>query len=71
MSVAKALIEDINAIKVERGLLESINAFKRLIKYYKPYIHFLIIIVVFSILRSYLFTLEPLYTSQIIDVVII
>jgi ATP-binding cassette subfamily B protein len=55
MSVAKALIEDINAIKVERGLLESINAFKRLIKYYKPYIHFLIIIVVFSILRSYLF----------------
>jgi ABC-type multidrug transport system fused ATPase/permease subunit len=71
MSVAKTLIEDINAIKVERGLPESINAFKRLIKYYKPYIHFLIIIVVLSILRSYLFTLEPLYTSQIIDVVIV
>ncbi|MCS7120673.1 MAG: ABC transporter ATP-binding protein [Nitrososphaerota archaeon] len=71
MSVAKPVVEYVNAIKTEKSLSASLDTFKRLIKYQKPYTHFLILIAALSVLRSYLFTLEPLYTSQIIDLVVI
>jgi ATP-binding cassette subfamily B protein len=49
----------------------SIKAFKIVAKYNKPYLPYLGLIVLLSIARSYLFTLEPLYTAQIIDKVIV
>jgi ABC-type multidrug transport system fused ATPase/permease subunit len=70
MSVAKPIIEYVKAIKTQAELSRSLGAFKRLLRYHKPYIYFLSAIVALSILRAYLFTLEPLYTAQIIDNVI-
>jgi ABC-type multidrug transport system fused ATPase/permease subunit len=71
MSVAKPIMEYVKTIKTQAGLSRSVGAFKRLLKYHKPYIYFFITITALSVLRAYLFTLEPLYTSQIIDQVIV
>jgi ATP-binding cassette subfamily B protein len=71
MSVAKPVLAYANSIKTQAELSRSVEAFKRLLKYQKKYIHFIIFIIILCILRSYLFTLEPLYTSQIIDEVIV
>lgn len=46
------------------------RALNRLLKYHKPYLHIYALITAFSVLRAYLFTLEPYYTSQIFDNVI-
>lgn len=61
----------LDSLKVTRSFTQSISAFKRLIKYHKRYIPFIVATVAISILRSYLFTLEPIYTSLIIDKVIV
>jgi len=71
MSAAKPTLEYVKTIKTQAGLSNSIGAFKRLLRYHKPYSYILALIVALSILRAYLFTLEPLYTSQIIDKVIV
>lgn len=71
MSVAKPIMEYVKTIKTQAGLSRSVGAFKRLLRYHKPYVYFLIAITALSVLRAYLFTLEPLYTSQIIDQVIV
>jgi ATP-binding cassette subfamily B protein len=71
MSVAKPVLAYANSIKTQAELSRSVEAFKRLLKYQKKYAHFIIFIIILCILRSYLFTLEPLYTSQIIDEVIV
>ncbi len=71
MSVAKPVLSYAKSIKTQAELSRSVEAFKRLLKYQKSYVHFIISIVILSIFRSYLFTLEPLYTSDIIDQVII
>ena len=71
MSVAKPVLAYANSIKTQAELSRSVEAFKRLLKYQKKYVHFIIFIIILCILRSYLFTLEPLYTSQIIDEVIV
>jgi ATP-binding cassette subfamily B protein len=71
MSVAKPVLAYANSIKTQAELSRSVETFKRLLKYQKKYIHFIIFIIILCILRSYLFTLEPLYTSQIIDEVIV
>ncbi len=71
MSVAKPILEYVKTIKTQAEILRSTSAFKRLLRYHKPYAHLFIIITALSVLRSYLFALEPLYTSQIIDMVII
>jgi ABC-type multidrug transport system fused ATPase/permease subunit len=71
MSVAKPIIEYVKTIKIQAGLSRSVGAFKRLLRYHKPYNYFIFTIVALSILRAYLFTLEPLYTAQIIDNVIV
>jgi ABC-type multidrug transport system fused ATPase/permease subunit len=71
MSVAKPVLEYASTIKTQADLTRSANAFKRILKYHKPFVHFIIFIVVLSILRSYLFALEPVYTAQIIDQVIV
>ncbi len=71
MSVAKPVLAYANSIKTQAELSRSVDAFKRLLKYQKKYVHYIIFITVLCIVRSYLFTLEPLYTSQIIDEVIV
>jgi ATP-binding cassette subfamily B protein len=70
MSVAKPILEYIKTIKTRAEILRSTSTFKRLLKYNKPYLHFIITILGLTVLSAYLFTLEPLYTAQIIDLVI-
>lgn len=71
MSVEKPLLDYVNSLKPRKSFTESVAAFKRIIKYHRKYLLLLIIIIAMSFLRAYLFTLEPLYTSLIIDDVII
>ncbi len=71
MSVAKPILEWIKTLKVTLDWQRSVKAFKIVAKYNKPYFVFLGLIVLLSAARSYLFTLEPLYTAQIIDQVIV
>jgi ABC-type multidrug transport system fused ATPase/permease subunit len=71
MSVAKPIMDYVKTIKTQTGLSRSAGAFKRLLRYHKPYVIFFIAIAALSVLRAYFFTLEPLYTAQIIDKVIV
>jgi ABC-type multidrug transport system fused ATPase/permease subunit len=71
MSVAKPIMEYVKTIKTQAELSRSVGAFKRLLRYHKPYVYFFIFIGALSVLRAYLFILEPLYTAQIIDNVIV
>ncbi|MEM2088193.1 MAG: ABC transporter ATP-binding protein [Thermoproteota archaeon] len=71
MSVEKPLLDYVNSLKPRKSFTESVAAFKRLIKYHRKYLLLIIIVTALSFLRTYLFTLEPLYTSLIIDNVII
>jgi len=71
MSVAKPILEYVKTIRTQAELSRSAGAFKRLLRYHKSYVYFFIFIAALSVLRSYLFTLEPLYTSRIIDSVIV
>ena len=61
----------VDSLRPTKGFTQTISAFKRLVQYHKKYLLFVFMTVVLSILRSYLFTLEPLYTSLIIDKVIV
>jgi ABC-type multidrug transport system fused ATPase/permease subunit len=71
MSVAKPTLEYVKTIRTQAGLSKSVDAFKRLLRYHKPYVYYYILIIALSLLRAYLFTLEPLFTAQIIDKVVI
>jgi ATP-binding cassette subfamily B protein len=71
MSVARPIMEYVKTIKTQAGLSRSVGAFKRLLRYHKPHAYFIFAIVALSVLRAYLFILEPLYTAQIIDNVIV
>ncbi len=71
MSVAKPTLEYVESIKIRTSLSRSTSAFKRIIRYHRPYTHFLATVVVLALFRAYVFTLEPVYTSEIIDKVII
>ena len=71
MSVAKPLLEYVDKIKVGHEIRGTGKEFRTFLRYHKPYVHFLAIIVLFSALKAYLFTLEPIYTAQIIDNVIV
>lgn len=61
----------LDSLKITRSFSQSISAFKRLMSYHKKYVLFIFITALISILRAYLFTLEPIYTSLIIDKVIV
>ncbi len=69
MSVAKPILDYISTITT-RSNFGSTHTFKRILKYHKRYLPLTIAIVGLSIVSAYLFTLEPLYTAQIIDLVI-
>ncbi|HJX24220.1 MAG TPA: ABC transporter ATP-binding protein [Candidatus Bathyarchaeia archaeon] len=70
MSVAKPILEYVKTIKTKAELFRSTTAFRRLLKFYKPHLRVIAVVLGFSILGAYLFTLEPLFTAQIIDLVV-
>lgn len=70
MSVAKPTLEYVKTIKTTADFQRTITAFKRLLRYHKPYAAFFAVIVGLSAAKSYFFALEPLYTAEIIDQVI-
>ena len=71
MSVAKPILDWIDAIKPRTDIRGSGKEFRRILSYHRPYLHLCALTVVFSIARAILFALEPLYLSQIINEVII
>jgi len=70
MSVAKPTMEYVRSLQTSRSLSETRDAFVRLLRYHRKFIHYFIAIVAMAVARSYVFALEPLYTAQIIDQVI-
>jgi len=70
MSAAKPLLDYVKALKPRKSFKESASALKRLLAYHRKYGLYILLTVGLSVVRSYLFTLEPLYTSLIIDKVI-
>jgi ATP-binding cassette subfamily B protein len=70
MSVAKPILDYVKTIKTESEIFRSTSAFKRIIKYHKRYQYLIALILGLTVVASYLFTLEPIYTAQIIDLVI-
>lgn len=71
MSVEKPLLDYVESLRPRKSFTESITAFTRLIKYHKKYFLLIAIVIALSFIRAYLFTLEPLYTSLIIDDVVV
>jgi len=71
VSVSKPILDYVKTIRTDTGLSRSVKMFRKLLHYHKPYAYVFAFVVVLSALRSYLFTLEPIYTSQIIDSVIL
>jgi ABC-type multidrug transport system fused ATPase/permease subunit len=70
MSVAKPTLNYVKTITTTAEFSKTIAAARRLLRYHRPYALFFAAIVGLSALKSYFFTLEPLYTAEIIDQVI-
>jgi ATP-binding cassette subfamily B protein len=70
MSIAKPLLDYAKSLKPQKGFTQSFSAFRRLLQYHRRYPWHVAAIVVLAVLRSILFSLEPLYTSYIIIYVI-
>jgi ABC-type multidrug transport system fused ATPase/permease subunit len=66
MSIAKPLLDYAKSLRPQKGFAQSFSAFKRLMKYYRRYYWFVAAIVILAVVRSILFSLEPLYTTYII-----
>lgn len=70
LSVAKPILEYVKTIRTDTDLPDSVRAFRRLLSYHRPYAHIFILVIILAFFRSYAFSLEPLFTAQIIDQVI-
>jgi ABC-type multidrug transport system fused ATPase/permease subunit len=71
MSVAQPMIDFFKTIEEKpRDFALTLKSFRRILKFHKPYTLLIVFITALAALRSYLFLLEPRYTSQIIDKVI-
>jgi ABC-type multidrug transport system fused ATPase/permease subunit len=70
MSVAKPTLDYVKTIRTTAEFSRTITAFKRLLRYHRPYALFFAVIAGLSAAKSYLFALEPLFTAEIIDQVI-
>ncbi len=70
MSVAKPTLDYVRTIPTAAEFSKTITALKRLLRYHRPYALFFAVIIGLSAAKSYFFTLEPLYTAEIIDQVI-
>jgi ABC-type multidrug transport system fused ATPase/permease subunit len=66
MSVAKPLLDYARSLRPKKGFSQSFSAFKRLMNYHKRYYWFIVTIAIVAVIRSILFSLEPLYTTLII-----
>lgn len=66
MSVAKPLLDYAKSLEPKKGFAQSFSAFRRLLKYHKKYYRFIVPIAILAVIRSILFSVEPLYTSLII-----
>ncbi len=66
MSIAKPLVDYAKSLRPQKGFTQSFSAFKRLMKYHRRYSWYVTAIVVLSLIRSILFSIEPLYTTYII-----
>jgi len=66
MSIAKPLVDYAKSLRPQKGFTQSVSAFKRLMKYHRRYPWYLAAIVTLSVVRSILFSIEPLYTTYII-----
>jgi len=71
VSVAKPTLEYVKSLKTSRSLSQTTSAFVRLLGYHRGFIHYFVVIIAMAAVRSYVFALEPLYTAQIIDQVVI
>ena len=63
MSVAKPTLEYVKTIKTTADFQRTITAFKRLLRYHKPYAAFFAVIVGLSAAKSYFFRWNH-YTPQ-------
>jgi ABC-type multidrug transport system fused ATPase/permease subunit len=70
MSISKPLLDYAKSLKPQKGFTQSFSAFKRLMRYHRRYNWFIAAIVILAVIRSILFSLEPLYTTFIINNVI-
>lgn len=70
MSVSQPILEYAKSLRPKKGFTQSVSAFRRLMQYHKRYYGFIIAIVILALIRSTLFTIEPLYTTLIINDVI-
>ncbi len=70
MSISKPLLDYAKSLKPKKGFTQSFSAFKRLMKYHKRYYWFIVAIVILALARAILFSIEPLYTTYIINNVI-
>jgi ABC-type multidrug transport system fused ATPase/permease subunit len=66
MSVAKPLLDYCKSLRPTKGFTQSFSAFKRLMGYHRRYPWHVTAIVVLAVIRSILFSVEPLYTTFII-----
>lgn len=66
MSIAKPLVDYAKSLRPQKGFTQSFSAFKKLMKYHRRYRWFVLAIVILSVVRSILFSVEPLYTTFII-----
>jgi len=66
MSIAKPLLDYAKSLKPQKGFRQSFSAFKRLWNYHRRYYWFVAAIVILAVIRSVLFSIEPLYTTWII-----
>jgi len=66
MSIAKPLLDYAKSLKPQKGFTQSFSAFKRLMKYHRGYPWYVAAITILAVIRSILFSLEPLYTTFII-----
>ena len=71
MSVAKPVLDWIDAMKPRTDIRGSGKEFRMILRYHKPYIYLCVITILFSAARAALFALEPLYLAQIINLVIV
>jgi ABC-type multidrug transport system fused ATPase/permease subunit len=66
MSIAKPLSDYARSLRPQKGLAQSFSAFRRLLKYHRRYSPFVLAIAILAVIRSILFSVEPLYTTYII-----
>jgi ATP-binding cassette subfamily B protein len=66
MSIAKPLLDYAKSLKPRKGFTQSFSAFRRLMKYHRRYPWYVAAITLLAVIRSILFSIEPLYTFYII-----